>query len=352
MRRVLIFNFFSGVKERGIPLYASELSACMRRLGVDHVELTCPAGLRRLHPTFQNVCFVFFEQLVAPIIAGIQRCSVVIYPYNSCGIVDALLGRSILVVHDLIPNARPQRQALASMYIRLTQAVHCSLRRPVCTGSLHTLRMLRRLPLFSRGPMYLWSNSFHAFEDVAQAIAGEGRCERKTQSVLLCTGAGKNKDLAGAIRMFEASAMQHRAELRIVGLGDDAPLHQRRVDHWLGVSAGRVTVLGKLSLADIAREYRDADVVWVHSLKEGFGRPIVEARIMGRPVLANNIGAFRRLTELGHLSVYDQSSFEAHLTSLLDQRGAPSPEQLSSVHINRQLESSVLEVLDRHLPRA
>jgi hypothetical protein len=47
MKRVLVFNFFAGVMERGIPLYAQNLAECMRRVGLVPVELRCPAWLRR-----------------------------------------------------------------------------------------------------------------------------------------------------------------------------------------------------------------------------------------------------------------------------------------------------------------
>jgi hypothetical protein len=151
VQRVLVFNFFNGIKERGIPLYARELEKCFERIGIGHVELACPLWARRLHPALLNLMFVAFEQIVAPLVALLRGCAVTVYPYNSCGVIDAVLGRSVMVVHDLIPNERASR-GLAAAYIRSTQIIHCALRRPVCAVSEHTLKTLRRLERYARLP--------------------------------------------------------------------------------------------------------------------------------------------------------------------------------------------------------
>jgi glycosyltransferase involved in cell wall biosynthesis len=343
--RVLVFNFFNGIKERGIPLYARELQTCFERIGIGHVEIACPRWARRLHPGVLNLLFVVFEQVVAPLMALWRGCRVTVYPYNSCSVIDALLGRSVMVVHDLIPNQRASR-GLAAAYIRATQIVHCSLRRPVCAVSENTLKTLRRLDRYARCPLYLWSNPFYAFEAAVARLAGEAPLPRP-QRILLCSGLGPNKDFGGALQLFQLSAALHDAELRVVGFGKDAFLARRRLERLPCSLTSRITVLELLSIDELAREYRDCDLVWVHSKKEGFGRPVVEARISGRCVLASNISAFRQLKRLGCTSVYRQESFANLLT---DHLGAPLRCQcgpLSAAALHRQLEEAVITVLHR-----
>src|SRR5688500_13506721 len=145
MKRVLVFNYFAGVMDRGIPAYAQDIATCMRRLGVDVIELRCPRLLRPAPRMLQNLIFVFFEQVVAPVMRLLRRCSLTVYPYNSAGVVDAALGRSVLVIHDLIPNRRSNAQ-LSSKYIRITQTIHRMLSRQICSASSHTLAQLHRIP--------------------------------------------------------------------------------------------------------------------------------------------------------------------------------------------------------------
>src|SRR5688572_23945652 len=123
MNRVLIFNFFGGVMDRGIPLYAQDIAECMRRIGIEPMELRCPRVLRRLPRMLRNPLFVLFEQVVAPLVRALRGCTLTVYPYNSAGLVDAALGRSVMVIHDLIGNSRGAT-GLAATYIRWTQATH------------------------------------------------------------------------------------------------------------------------------------------------------------------------------------------------------------------------------------
>jgi glycosyltransferase involved in cell wall biosynthesis len=355
LRKILVFNFFNGVKERGIPVYARELEHCFERVGIRYVELACPAWARALPAPLLNVLFVVFEQFVAPVAAFVMGCRATVYPYNSAAIIDALLDRAILVVHDLMPNARTRRGGLAASYIRSTQSVHCALRRPVCAVSEHTLKSLRRLRPYAGCPLYLWSNPFYGFERVVQAArASSERCDSTRRAsaqvprVLLCSGLGSNKDFVGALRLFERSAGRHDAQLRVLGFGSDAFLAMRRLDRCTADLAKRVTVLQRLSIEQVAREYLESDVVWVHSTNEGFGRPIIEARMSGRPVLASDITAFRKLARLGHVSIYRDESFTRKLADLLAQAQRLQHDPISAEFLHQQLESSVMRVMQRH----
>jgi hypothetical protein len=341
MPRVLVFNFFGGVMDRGIPLYVQDIATCMRRLGIDVVELRCPRWLQWAPRPILNALFVLFEQIVAPLVRVLRGCSRSIYPYNSAGVIDALLGRSALVIHDLIPNHRRDTR-LAARYIRVTQTVHRLLGRPICAASSHTLSQLRRLPAFHRCPMRLWSNPFYAFEAALDARGTEsGLRSPAPLRVLLCSGMGRNKDYAGALKLFRKSHRLADAQLRIVGFGDDAPLAIRRVRRLPEEVKKRIRVLPRLTLAEVVSEYTSADIVWVHSRKEGFGRCIVEGFLSRRSVIASNIRAFRELSGPG-LYLYRRNGFDATLGLAL---ARCEKSHISSDFYHVPLEAAVREML-------
>lgn len=338
--RVLVFNFFGGVMDRGIQLYARDIAQCMRHMGLDVVKLRCPLWLRAAPRPLRNVLFVVFEQLVAPLVRAVRGCALTVYPYNSVGIIDTLLGRSVLVIHDLIGNQR-QNGALAARYIRATQAVHRRLRRPICAASEHTLRQLKRIEAFRRCPLHLWTNPFYTFEEVISESGIQTREDGGPLRILLCSGIGANKDYGGALRLFASSKVLENAQLRVVGFGDDAHLARRRLAKLPPSVRERITVLPRLSLHELVAEYRASHLVWVHSRKEGFGRFVVEARLAGRPVLASNISAFRRLRHHG-VHYYRKDSFDAAVKRALEAPPAPSP---STELYHEPLERAVREVL-------
>ena len=341
MKRVLVFNFFSGVMDRGIPVYAQDIAECMRRIGYEPLELRCPRWLRSLPRTLRNSMFVLFEQLVAPSMRALRGCELTVYPYNSAGVIDAALGRSVIVIHDLIGNGRANK-GLAARYIRYTQAVHRRLSRPVCAASAHTLAHLQRLPAFRRCMLQLWSNPFYSFEAaLARRRASPPRRGHRPLRVLLCSGIGPNKDFAGALALFRESRVLEAADLHIVGFGDDAHLATRRVNYLPRGVRDRITVLPRLSLDELVAEYTASDLVWVHSRKEGFGRFVVEAMMSGRPVLASNISAFRRFVGPG-VNLYRRDHFDVGALRALTSPVAPHPDTAT---FHAPLEATVRQVI-------
>lgn len=341
MKRVLVFNYFAGVMDRGIPVYAHDIATCMRLLGMEVIELRCPGLLRRAPRMLQNLMFVLFEQLIAPAVRLLRRCSLTVYPYNSAGVIDAVLGRSVLVIHDLIPNHRSDTR-LAARYIRATQAVHRMLSRQVCSASAYTLAQLHRLPAFHGCALRLWSNPFYSFAAAlgVQKLQAPERSRRPLR-VLLCSGMGPNKNYAGALRLFRKSKLLAQADLRVLGFGDDAALARRRLSRMPEHLQSRIQVLPRLSLADVAEEYMTADLIWVHSRREGFGRCVIEGLLSGRPVIASDIGAFRKLLGKG-VFLYGKNRFDASVALALAERGLAGV-TFEDYHL--PLEASVREVV-------
>lgn len=355
--RVLVFNFFGGIKARGIPVYAAELEECFRRLGVEHVELRAPAWLARAPTLLQNVCYVLFEQVVAPLVGRWRRTALTVYPYNACSLFDTLAGRAVMVVHDLIPNRRDSGGA-AAKYIRVCQAWHARLGRPVATVSRHTLRQLQRLDQFRCCPLYLWANPFYAFEGALErrrspCDAPDAPPQRR-RSVLLCSGLGANKDYRGALRLLRQLPDDVDVDVRVLGFGDDAALAERALALLPPHRRAGVRVLPRLTLDGIVQAFCCADLVWVHSRAEGFGRPVVEARMSGRPVLATDIGAFRPLRRLNHVHLYKDAAFVEAFRTALAEAASHTITAASARSFNRQLEVEVMRLLEetQHPQRA
>ncbi|MEK8031845.1 glycosyltransferase [Ideonella sp. DXS29W] len=348
---VLVFNFFAGIKLRGIPVYSRELEACFRRLGVKHRELRAPAWVARMPQFIQNVLFVLFEQLVAPVARRLSGCDLAIYPYNSGSFIDALAGRAVMVIHDLIPNRRDSR-GLAATYIRVCQAWHALLRRPVATVSRHTMRQLNRIERFRRCEKYLWANPFYGFEAALARQPVRQKAPGASPVVLLCSGIGPNKDWRGALNLLRHLPSDQALDVRVLGFGDDVGLAQRRMTLLPAQWRERVTLLPRLSLDETVVEFLNSDLVWVHSRNEGFGRPAMEARMCGRPVVASDIGAFRQLRRFRHVHLYRDEAFDRALKAGLEDARAGNVNRSSARSFNQQLEDEVTRFLaGRPCPR-
>jgi glycosyltransferase involved in cell wall biosynthesis len=342
--RVLVFNFFAGIKPRGIPVYARELEACFQRVGVSHRELRAPWWVATLPSALQNLLFVIFEQLVAPMAARWFGCRFTVYAYNSGSLLDALTGRSILVIHDLIPNRRDAR-GLAARYIQACQAWHAWMGGPVAIVSRHTMRQIERVRRYRRCEKFLWANPFYAFE--AALSKPRQRVDRKGlgPSILMCSGAGPNKDFRGALKLLRELAPIEGLTIRVLGFGDDTHLAKRRLDILPAAWRERVTVLPRLSLEATVAEFSDASLVWVHSRAEGFGRPVMEARMCGRPVLATDIGAFRQMRRFRHVHLYRDDTFAKAFRHAVDEAQRGGCPAASADSFNRQLEQEVTRLM-------
>ncbi|MDQ6779571.1 MAG: glycosyltransferase family 4 protein [Candidatus Eremiobacteraeota bacterium] len=130
---------------------------------------------------------------------------------------------------------------------------------------------------------------------------------------------GEAEPRKGLPALFEAMALLHRSgcevELRTVGATGKYPLPQPPP----GI---RVSHLGWIDDAALAKQYASAAVMAYPSLYEGFGLPILEAMAAGAPVIAADIPVARETG--GDAAVYvapgDPRTLAAAIGSLLDDR--------------------------------
>lgn len=319
--RFLLFNFFASVYDRGIPMYVQNLRAGLEQQGVVCREFRCPRLLRRLPKTLLNLAFVVCEQCVVPLLG--MGCDRVLYPYNSVSVADSMTGRAVLVVHDFI-SASTRRRSFLARYIRVTQRMHGRLGRDVVYISRSTERTGRRLKWFPRSRTYLLPNAFFRF----MSSLRPGTVERGG-AVLLCAGWGENKDLGGALQLYRESGLCETRPLRILGIAG----HEEKVEAFLEQYPDlrdRITVLPRLEQAEVGDAYRRAAWAWVHSKKEGYGRPIAEAKLCGCRVVASDIPPFREQQDEQTFFYSGLSEFRAawaHCESALAGRAAGEPRE-------------------------
>ncbi len=306
--RILINDFIGGVLDRGIPLYVRNLIDGLGEEGMHVSFVRAPRICRKLPRPLFYALAALVEQLALPVIGLLRRADVTIYPYNSIAIADVLTGRGRIVVHDLEQLNRP-RSFSKAYYLFCYRAVKLR-NAPIFTISEITRLRLIKSGLFGRGPIVILPNTFYAFE----RLIGAESAERKP-SIMLCTGSTANKDLRSVVADYLPKALAQRCRVTIVGLhkaGDArllAPLQGF-------MNSGQLTLCGRLSDREVAHAYRAHSIVWVHSLREGFGRCVVEGRLAGSRVIASDIPEFAGLADRDVYLYKDSDAFAALLDRL------------------------------------
>jgi hypothetical protein len=283
-KRILLFNFFAGILRRGIPLYVDNLAVALERSGARCYELRCPQFLSGLPRSVLNAMYVAVEQLVMPL-AGLAFDRT-IYPYNSVAVLAGFSRRASVVIHDHIPNHARDRK-LAARYIRATQLLFADFGGDVIYSSSTTMRIGQRIHQFPVSRQFLFPNAFYRLI----ALRSDPPPARE-DFILLCTGWGKHKDLPGALELYLQSGLFRLRPLRILGLAG----HTDDVDLFCSQHpdvADRITVYPRLPDSSVVRAYETASWIWIHSLREGYGRSLAEARLCGGRIVATSILPFR-----------------------------------------------------------
>jgi hypothetical protein len=314
---ILINDFIGGALDRGIPLYVRNLIDGLREEGFRVSVVRAPGICRKLPRGLFYLLAVTVEQFVLPLIGFWQRSDLTIYPYNSIAIADVLTQRGRIVVHDLEQLNRPL--SFSKLYYL---ACYCAVKRyqaPLFTISEISRLRLIKSGLFGGSTIAILPNTFYAFERLLH-----GETPERKRAILLCTGSTANKDLETLVADHLPRALTKGCRISILGLHKLGDLAKLEPLHGFIVS-GQLRVCGRLSDRQVAREYRAHAIVWVHALREGFGRCVVEGRLAGSRVVAADIPEFAGLRDDAVYLYKDAVEFAAIVDRLLrmDETAAP-----------------------------
>lgn len=343
---ILINDFIGGALDRGIPLYVRNLIDGLREEGFRVAVVRAPAFCRKLPRGLFYVIAVAVEQIVLPAIGFWLRAERTIYPYNSVALLDVLTGRGRIVVHDLEQLNRPL--SFSKLYYLVCYRALKWRNAPIFTISeISRLRILKS-GLFGNGPITILPNTFYAFEQ----LVGAETPPRET-AILLCTGSTANKDLDTLVSDHLRKALSRPYRISILGLhkASDEP---RLAPLQSFLNSGQLRLCGRLSDREVAREYRSHAIVWVHSLREGFGRCVVEGRLAGSRVIAADIPEFAGLRD-GDVYLYsDAAEFLAILDRLvlLDEPSAPYTGYPYRERLREAIERGLAVTTNRSAPQS
>ncbi|CDH34420.1 glycosyltransferase [Xenorhabdus bovienii] len=308
MKKVLLFNFYKGILYRGIPIYSDNLATALRKEDCIVKEWICPKFLHNFPRLVIDLFFVLSEQIFLPLICCFGGYDKVIYPYNSCSILSALTNKSLMVIHDFIPNKKiKERVGLSSLYIIITQRIHALFKRDVAFVSATTYRIGIHISWLKNCQYFLLPNAFYLLEEKLKEIneiqkTNEGK---SCNYIVLISGNGKNKEFDKAMQLWQSSKFCNSQHLKVMGLG----AHQKWANNIINsLQLENVEVLPVLSDDELIVGIKKASLIWVHSTHEGFGRPVIEGRMCGKNVIASNISAFREHKD-SHVYLYNNKSF-------------------------------------------
>ena len=314
---ILINDFIGGALDRGIPLYVRNLIDGLRNEGLRVSTVRAPAFCRKLPRGALYMIAVLVEQILLPLIGFWLRADLTIYPYNSVAVIDLLTRRGRIVVHDLEQLNRPL--SFSKLYYLACYRALKWRNAPLFTISEISRVRIVDSGLFGDGLITLLPNTFYAFERLAGV-----ETPTLAKSILLCTGSTANKDLATVVGEYLPPVLAKGQSVAILGLHkpSDMATLQPLAEF---IRSGQVRLCGRLSDAEVARAYRAHAVVWVHSLREGFGRCVVEGRLAGARVLASDIPEFAELRD-GDVYLYkNPASFLAGLDRLTHMDAQATP---------------------------
>lgn len=307
---VLINDFIGGALDRGMPLYVRNLIDGMREEGFRVSVVRAPRFCRKLPRSAFYVAAVLIEQTALPLIRLLLGADVTLYPYNSAAIFDLFTRRARIVVHDLEQLNRGMSPSKA--YYLMCYRVINRLDRPVFTVSELSRQRIIASGRFGRGPITILPNTFYAFERLLRA---QSHPRETKNSILLCTGSTPNKDVESVAAEYLPKALAVGYRVSILGLhkATDAP---RLASLGGFLKSGQLRVCGQLTDSEVAAEYQKHEIVWVHSLREGFGRCVVEGRLAGSRVVCTDIPEFAELRD-GDVYLYkDAVAFMSTLERL------------------------------------
>lgn len=263
--------------------------------------------------------YPLWEQFSIPRLVRQHVIDSFIAPYNTAPLTLPRETRLILVVHDLIfmdplPPSQSLYQNAGRLYRRLVVPRAIARANLILTVSSFTAASLT--DRFAVEP--------HRLRVIPNTIAGEwydtgSSPTNRSGYVLAVAGEAPSKNLKRALDGF---ALCRRREgcssLRMKVAGVRAAFHAAFASHARLLGIGDyVEFLPYVSDDEMRILYREADVLLMPSLAEGFGIPILEAMASGTPVAASNAASLPEVG--GDAALYFDSTSAEHMAEILHQ---------------------------------
>ena len=258
-----------------------------------------------------------WEQMTVPRLVRRHEIDVFIAPYNTAPLMLPRQTRLVLIVHDLIymeplPASRSIYQNSGRMYRRLIVPRAIARADLVVTVSNFTASSIvsrfglepRRLRIIPNSLTDEW-------------FVSEMSAPRSEDYILVVAGEAPSKNLNRALEAFaQCRNLMNNSYLRMKVAGVKPAFHSGFADHarLLGV-ANHVEFLSYLRDEDMRALYRNAAVLFMPSLAEGFGIPVLEAMASGVPVVASNASSLPEIG--GDAPLYVDPTSTEHMAQIL-----------------------------------
>jgi glycosyltransferase involved in cell wall biosynthesis len=242
-------------------------------------------------PIVQEGCsnYLFWQQISLSRLLFSRKPDVFVAPFNTAPLLIPKPTKLILVVHDLItfqkyPNVGRRFRLLLGYWSALTSA---SIRQSflVITVSQYSRQeILRRFP---KAQVKVLPNTIEESWYVRNDAVP---LRDRANYILVVSAMSPHKNLDRGLQAYARYAQQAgkvAADLKVVGISkSNADRLDARV-RALGLR-DRVHFLPYLSVIELQQIYRNAKALFLPSLMEGFGIPLLEAMASGTPVISSS----------------------------------------------------------------
>jgi glycosyltransferase involved in cell wall biosynthesis len=245
-------------------------------------------------PTF----YPAWEQFAIPRLVNRHAIDLFIAPYNTAPLLLPSPTRLVLIVHDLIfmdrlPASQSLYQNSGRIYRRLVVPRAIARADLLITPSQFTASSIAARFHVSPKRVRIVPNTV-----AEEWFVSELSAPRSDNYILMIAGESPSKNLVRALAAFALCRNRHsRSSLRMKVAGVKPAFHAVFAAHAQSLGVGdRVEFLPYLSEVGMRSLYRNASVLFMPSLAEGFGIPLLEAMASGVPVVASNVSS---LPEIG-----------------------------------------------------
>jgi glycosyltransferase involved in cell wall biosynthesis len=232
--------------------------------------------------------YLVWQQCSLPRLLFSQKPDVFVAPFNTAPLLIPKRTKLLLVVHDLISFERYPNVGLRfRLQLKYWSAlISASVRRAFMVITVSEYSRQQILSRFPEARVTVLPNTVaESWYLGDKAIPAQNR----DNYILMVTAASPHKNLDRGLQAYAGyvGAAVAPADLRIVGISKINAAHLETRLRELGVQ-DRVRFMPYLSEIELQELYRKAKALFIPSLMEGFGIPVLESMASGTPVISSS----------------------------------------------------------------